>query len=200
VLTAGDQGALPIILDAIYSLVIPAIDDVARDEAAVQYVGTFANSPSSTGGAAANATLVLDGQSVKLVGLGRDGQDMIAALSAIWQITAGAFLPPELGAITRGYRLYPSDIQQDTVLEDGRHVIEEDWRFEWGAELTGMETGLPGKGISNGDCRSWAVTDWIYYGQEALDRVVFVRDAETKDVMGLYVPFLRTGLMTRREM
>ncbi|KAK4443048.1 beta-lactamase/transpeptidase-like protein [Podospora aff. communis PSN243] len=200
ILTAGDQGALPIVLDAIYSMVIPALDDVAREEAAGQYVGTFATlAESSAGGAAANATFVLDGLSLKLVGLGRDGNDMLAALSAIWQVTAGGFLPPELGTITRGYRLYPSDVQRDAVLEDGRHVIEEDWRLEWGAELTGMETGLPGKGISNGDCRSWAVTDWIYYGQESLDRVVFVKNASTGGVIGLHVPFLRAGIMIRHD-
>ncbi|KAK4164768.1 beta-lactamase/transpeptidase-like protein [Cladorrhinum sp. PSN259] len=199
VLTAGDQSALPPVLDAMYRLVIPAVDVVAREQAIARYVGSFANSASGDDAVAANATLVMDGQLLRLVGLGRGGQDITAALGEMWRVTAGQFLPSELGEITRGYRLYPAEVEREVTLEDGRRVVEEDWRFEWGVDMSGLETDLPGKGISDGDCRSWTVTDWIYYGQQPVDRLVFVRDAETGDVVGLEVPFLRTGVMNKVE-
>lgn len=212
VLTAGDQSALPLVLDAAYRLVIPAVDAVAREQAVARYVGSFAGSSDGGGdnpgnAVSPNATLVMDGRSLRLVGLfGRAGKDILAALGEIWLVTAGQFLPAELGKIntTRGYRVYPAEVEREEVtLEDGRRVVEEDWRLEWGSvdDVSGRppETDLPGKGISDWDCRSWAVTDWIYYGQQSVDRLVFVKDAETGDVVGLEVPFLRTGVMKKVE-
>lgn len=206
VLTAGDQGALAPLLDALYARVIPAIDAAAREQAAVKYAGTFqgaAPGPGPWGNDStvattnASATLAMDGHSLRLVRLSREGRDILAALGEIWRATAGQFLPPEMGELTGVYRLYPAEVERERTLGDGRRVVEEDWRLEWGIDVSGLETDLPGRGISDGDCRSWALADWMHYGQQPVDRFVFVRDAETAEVIGLEVPFLRTAVMKR---
>ena len=40
----------------------------------------------------------------------------------------------------------------------------------------------------------WQTADWLYYGGEAVDRLVFVKDAATGEVLSVDVPFLRAKL------
>ena len=192
VLSAGDPGALGPVLDAAYSVVVPAVDAAAREQAEARYAGVFVGD-----GWGNNATLVADGQGLRLVGLAKNDRDVLAALGEVWRVTVGGFLPPEVSGTSGVYRAYPAEVERESTREGGRRVIEEDWRFEWGIEAGGVETELPGRGISDGDCRGWALADWMYYGGQPLDRLVFVRDGETGEVGGLKVPFLRTGVMRR---
>jgi len=39
----------------------------------------------------------------------------------------------------------------------------------------------------------------MYYGQQSVYKLVFVKDTETWEVVGLEVPFLRTGVIMRVE-
>jgi len=51
------------------------------------------------------------------------------------------------------YRVHPAEVEREVALPDGRRLVEEDWRMDWGIDLSGLETDLPRRGISNGDCR-----------------------------------------------
>jgi hypothetical protein len=194
-LTAGGQDALTDIFDAALSLLVPALDGLAREQAAREYGGAFAGrSTEETGGVPVNATTEMDGVSLRLTGLYRNGSDILAGLEEVWQVTLFAFLPSL--RLTGIYRLYPTEVERTSVLPNGRKVVEEDWRLWWEMELD-SETELPGRGISSHDCLSWSVADWMHYGSEPVDRVVFVKDAETGRVLGLDAPFLRSGTMEK---
>ncbi|GAB1319767.1 Beta-lactamase transpeptidase [Madurella fahalii] len=195
VLTAGDQTALTSIYDAALAVLVPAVDAAARESAGREYVGGFAGlSTAETGRVPVNATTEMDGVSLKLVGLSRNGTDLLASLQEIWTVTMGAFLPSlEPQGV---WRLYPAEIARPGTSEDGRELVLEDWRVTWEVELN-PDTELPGRGLSGYDCLSWTVVDWLYYGSEPTDRVVFVKDAQTGSVLGLEVPFLRTGSMEK---
>jgi hypothetical protein len=117
-------------------------------------------------------------------------------LRELWGVTLGGFLPSlELAGVAR---LYPTEIERARVLPDGREVVEEDWRVWWEIESR-ADTEMPGKGLSNNDCLTWTLADWMHYGSEPADRLVVVRDAEAGSVLGLDAPFLRTGIMEKVE-
>lgn len=103
----------------------------------------------------------------------------MAAYKEIWGVTMGAFVNFEPVKA----RIFPVEIRREgeevvaISAPDGsekkRKVIREDWRVEWEVETT-AQTGLPGAGLSEKNCPTWVLTDWIYYGSEPLDRVVFL--------------------------
>ena len=272
-LTAGDMDALTMILDAVYSLLIPAVDRAAREEvASLGYVGNFfSTSSNSTPNFNNNenqtrvntkAEITQDEQSLKLTTLTTltlatphqnetqnqnktTEKDILASLTEIWTATMASFLP---GLIPTGeFRLYPAGISRSGFLavsdttttttttnnnnnnniiidqnqddqdqnqiqngeerererekkrEKKRAVIFEDWRFQWGVEWPYAEkSDLPGQGISSYDCGLWSLADWLHYGSEPVDRLVFVKDAVTGEVLGLNIPFLRTGVMGKK--
>jgi hypothetical protein len=194
-LTAGDQIALSEIYDAALSILVPAVDAVASKQAEKAYVGTFTGySTEETGHVEVNATTEMDGISLKLSGLYRNGTDVLAGLDELWKATVAAFLPPlkTVGV----YRLYPAEVERKRVLPDGSEIVEEDWRLLREVKLK-SETEMPGKGISENDCLyPWTLGDWVHYGSEAVDRIVFVKD-ETGTVLGVDAPFLRTQTMQK---
>ncbi|KAK4040428.1 beta-lactamase/transpeptidase-like protein [Parachaetomium inaequale] len=194
-LTAGDQDALGEVYDAAMSVLVPAVDGVAREQAGREYVGAFRGlSTGETGGVDVNATTEMDGVSLRLTGLYRNGTDILASLRELWGVTLGGFLPSlDLAGVAR---LYPTEIERPRVLPDGREVLEEDWRVWWEIESR-ADTEMPGKELSNNDCLTWTLADWMHYGSEPADRVVVVRDADTGSVLGLDAPFLRTGIMEK---
>lgn len=194
-LTAGDQTAVTSLYDAALAALVPALDAAARESAGAAYAGRFAGrSTAATAAVPVDATTELDGVSIKLVELRRNGTDLLQSLGEIWKVTLGAFLPSlEPQGV---WRLYPAEITRPGTLEDGREVVFEDWRITWEVQLT-VDTELPGKGLSANDCLSWTFVDWLYYGGEPTDRLVFVKDAQTGSVLGLEVPFLRTGNMEK---
>jgi hypothetical protein len=187
ILAAGDSTAVTAINDAMLGILIPAIDAAAREQTkALGYAGTFVN---SCDGVLFSAKLVLDGKSLVLSSLTRNGKDMISALVQIFSVTYGGLIPNyHPGSLLR---LYPAEVSQTTVV-GGRIVTREDWRFVWDVSRV-VDTDLPGKGISSYDCLAWEAVDWIYYGRESVDRVVFVKDTGTGEVLWLEVPFLRNG-------
>lgn len=200
-LTAGDMQALPYMYDAMLATLIPAVDDASRKQAEHELGRSFA-SPScgslpaenktSTGNASCvQATLSLD-ESFELTSLTRNGQDILAALGIVWNSTIGSQLSP----VEPVYQLFPTEDVRPSTLADGRAVLLEAWRF-WLTPVFGgpSASDLPGQGIWSADCTSWTLNDWIQYGGEPVDRVLVVRDAETRDVVGLEVPFLRSGLL-----
>ncbi|KAL8408413.1 hypothetical protein RB594_007015 [Gaeumannomyces avenae] len=188
-LAAGDSGsAVTAISDAMLSVLIPAVDAAAREQAVeLGYTGTFQNS--CGGGPSLSATLALDGTSLVLQSLSRAGKDMVAALLEMFGLTYGMLVPNyRPGSLLR---LYPAEVSTRETL-GGRRVVKEDWRFVW--DVTRQSSSeLPGAGVGAYDCLAWEAVDWIYYGSESVDRIVFVKDAESGEVLGLEVPFLRAS-------
>ncbi|KAI1370440.1 beta-lactamase/transpeptidase-like protein [Hypoxylon crocopeplum] len=195
-LTAGSAKAAPFIYDAILATLVPAVDQIARDQAN-QYTGTFINSAAADHGVSFNITVAQDDDSMILQGVERNGSDILAAIREIWSVTVGAFLD----LVPSTPRIYPVDIRNTGTWAYGngseKAVIREDWRIDWDVSFNG-ETDLPGSGLSRENCLSWTLTDWIYYGSEALDRVVFVLDSNTEEVLGLEIPFLRSGVLGKQ--
>ncbi|KAK3349631.1 beta-lactamase/transpeptidase-like protein [Lasiosphaeria hispida] len=192
-LTAGDADALTSVFDAALSVLVPALEGATREEGEREYAGTFAGrSTRETGEVEVNASVALDGASLRLTGLARNGTDVLESLGQLWAATIGGFLSSI--ETTGVHRLYPAGITREGVLADGTKVLEEDWRLSPDLVLN-SNTELPGKGISGNDCLGWTLVDWMYYGSESVDRFVFVKDAGTGSVLGLDLPFLRTGSM-----
>jgi hypothetical protein len=198
VMTAGSANAANIIYDAVLTALVPALDEVARLEAKERFVGTYDNVGSGSG-VPFNVTVGLDNDSMVLAGVHRNGTDMLASYLELWGATVGRFLEilPTLA------RIFPVDvITEDTISRgDGTEnaVLRQDWRIEWEMGFAGS-TDLPGagpEGLSSRNCLGWSLTDWLYYGNEALDRIVFVTDKVGGEILGVEVPFLRSGLLKK---
>ncbi|KAI0465593.1 beta-lactamase/transpeptidase-like protein [Xylaria cf. heliscus] len=203
-LTAGSTLATVPIYDAILTTLIPALDEIAREQAVERgYAGTFVNSVTYSSnssslegneGTAFTVAIVQDKDSLVVQGIERNGTDILASLEEIWAVTLGGFVAFRPSKA----RIFPIDIQsEDSVsVVDGieKRVIRQDWRVEWDF-APGNDTNLPGAGLSAGNCLTWTVTDWMYYGSEPIDRIVFVLDADSGDVVGLEIPYLRSGLL-----
>ncbi|KAK4096155.1 beta-lactamase/transpeptidase-like protein [Parathielavia hyrcaniae] len=193
ILMAGGQDAVTDVFDVAVSVLVPAVDEAAREQAEREYVGHFAGDTNNMQ-VPVSATTELDGTSLRLTGLYRNGTDILASLQEVAQVTLFGFLPSM--RLTGVVRMYPAEVERTTVLPNGREVVEEDWRLLLEMELQ-SEAELPGKGLSRHDCLAWSLSDWIHYGGEPADGLVFVRDAPTGSVLGLDAPFLRSGTMDK---
>ncbi|KAK4141531.1 beta-lactamase/transpeptidase-like protein [Dichotomopilus funicola] len=194
-LTAGDQDALGDVYDAALTVLVPALEQAAREQAEQQYTGSFRGvSSEETGGVVVNATTELDGTSLLLTGLWRNGSDIISGYRQLWDVTLSPFLPSM--ELTDKFRIYPTEMERKKTLGDGREVVEEDWRLWYVLDRESVSE-LPGKGLSNNDCLTWTLTDWLYYGNEPADRFVFTKDAKTGEVLAFDAPFLRSGAMDK---
>ncbi|KAF6825860.1 beta-lactamase family protein [Colletotrichum musicola] len=193
VLSAGDMTAVPYIYDAVLATFIPAVDAVARQQAE-NLTGTFTSRPASEDtGPCLNVTITQDADSLVFSSLSRNGSDILPALAQIWNLTVGSQLTP----ISPIFRIFPTE---DTVQAslDGVPVVRESWRL-WLSPVYGNGSDLPGKGLGSHDCISWTLNDWIHYGTEPVDRLVFVRDSGTMEFLGVELPFLRSGLLSMDE-
>lgn len=203
VLTAGEAQAYGPIYDATLSAVVASVDEAARDEAGQKgYVGTLdgpcEDSVEARGQACFHVTVEQDVDSLKLSVVERNGSDVLAAVREIWAASVGQFLPgPGLGG---SFRIFPADISEGGTTIDGKRVIREDWRIWWPTDPAANKTrsDIPGVGTSaEMDCLGWTTADWLYYGNEALDRIVFIKEAEAGVVVGLEIPYLRTRMLSR---
>ncbi|KAJ2988746.1 hypothetical protein NUW58_g3817 [Xylaria curta] len=206
-LTAGSTLASSFIYDAILNMIVPTLDEIARIQAIEGgYAGTFVVGPvgSSTASSLAtnreservtfNVTVTQDKDSLVLQCIERNGTDILASFQEIWSVTIGGFL-----ALTPlKARMFPIDIRgkDSTTMLDGdeRNILRQDWRIEWDLAPNG-HTDLPGAGLSAGNCLAWTLTDWMYYGSDPIDRIVFVLDAGSGEVIGLEIPYLRSGIL-----
>jgi CubicO group peptidase (beta-lactamase class C family) len=199
VLSAGDPNVMTLVADALMATLVPVVVAAARREVVeFGYGGLFVGrATAEMGSVPFNATTTLDGTSLVLEEMYRNGTDMLAALQEVWAVTLGVFLPSLRS--TRSWRLYPADLERKEYGTLGdRQVIREDWRI-WFDVQPSVETELPGKGLSDHDCLGWQYADWLYYGNEPMDRVVFLKDAGTGHVLGLEIPYLRSGTLGREE-
>ncbi|RBR19564.1 uncharacterized protein FIESC28_05559 [Fusarium coffeatum] len=170
VLTAGPMKAAPILADAVISTFVGAADDVARVQAK-RYERVYKNDD-------VEAVLEQDGDSMVLASLRRNGTDIVSSLKDVWGLTLGDFLP----GIGDKIRVFPSELR-----DEGKEV----WHL-WPDLDAGFKTDLPGGMIEEMNCVGWTIQDWVHYGGEPLDRVLFHVE---NGVLGFEVPFLRSGVM-----
>jgi hypothetical protein len=203
VLTAGDSGAAAAkVYAAAASMLVPAAEAAAREAVTQQgYIGIFTGqgpvtvpADNGTANVPINATIVLDGQSLRISTLSRNGSDILNGMGEIWNASMGQ-ITPFLEA-KPNWRLYPAEIETPSTLPDGRKVILEEWRLQWD-DIPTPATDLPGANILAHYCPKWSYEDWIYYGGESLDRFIFVKEAKTGNVLGFEAPFLRSGVLNR---
>lgn len=198
VLTAGDPAAQRIIFDTVLSVLLPAVEEETRAQAEKAYVGVWTTTDDEVQ-VELNITMD-DGPGLKLDGVTRNGSDILAGYSEFF--TAAL---PQFGTLDPDMRLYPTSVVERATLNttDGgaTDFLREDWRVNLSflpntAALTGSE--LPGQGALQDYCTGWQTTDWIWYGGEGLDRVVFMRNAESGAVIGAEFPALRSGVLVKR--
>ena len=196
VLTAGSCSTASILYEAMLSTFLPAVEEEARAQAQ-KYVGNFTLLGDDL---VKMDTSMDDDPGIRLDALRRNGSDVLGALPAFF-----AEVLPQFGTLAPEFRIFPAEIEEeDVILQEGKNisVIREDWRigldfsFYGGAESM---SELPGQGVYQGFCGSWEAQDWFYYGGQAVDRIVFVLDKETRAVLGVDVPFLRANLTRSDE-
>ena len=186
-LAAGDAAAVTVINDAMLRVLVTAVDKTAREQVEEQgYPGIFTGHCSES---SFNATIKLDDHSLILESMYRNGKDILVGLYDFFSLTYGSLIPNYYPGDV--LRLYPTDITVQSRV-GGRTVIKEDWRFVWDVRRGSKPSDLPGAGASSYDCLAWEGVDWMYYGSESIDRLVFVKDPDTGEVLNLEVPFLRS--------
>ncbi|UNI22813.1 Actin- protein 6 [Purpureocillium takamizusanense] len=192
VLCAGPMNAITLLNDVVLAGIAPAVDKVAREQADKGYARTFKNRGGKEGGNAntveVDATFEMDKDSLVVKAMHRNGSDMHAAITQIWNLTMAQFTA-ELGPTLR---LFPTDQDEKTTL-DGRQVTREVWRL-WPELADWPASDLPAPGTLRDDCVLWMLGDWVHYGEEPMDRFLFYKD-DKGEVLGFEAPFLRTGIL-----
>ncbi|OAT04209.1 hypothetical protein BDBG_16200 [Blastomyces gilchristii SLH14081] len=56
---------------------------------------------------------------------------------------------------------------------------------------------LPAQGALVDTCDSWQLADLLTYGGQGVDKVVFILEEESRDVVGVQIPFLRSGRFSK---
>ncbi|KAK6526123.1 hypothetical protein TWF281_011160 [Arthrobotrys megalospora] len=186
VLTAGDTEAIYPIAEATVATLIPAVEEAARSEAE-KYTGVFG----SDAEAPVTANFTIDsGPGVKIQSLMRNGSDILRAIATIWESQQVS-----LGPLSRDFRIYPMEISRSQGLGNGA-VVKEDWRI---AMERDTEKELPTAVAFGKTCTTWQTFDLLYYGGQPIDRVVFWLNVTTREVLGVEVPFLRSGMLERMD-
>ncbi|KAJ3475012.1 hypothetical protein NLG97_g9610 [Lecanicillium saksenae] len=187
VLTAGDMHALTYIYDAVLSVLVSAADKVTRKHAKAEYARQFSNRGSQTPNSTVMVEFTLDDDSLILSAMSRGSSDILEGWIKVFSESLGMFGPKISGTV----RLFPTELNEKVTL-DGEVVTKEVWRL-WPDLVAPTAVDLPGSGLANGDCLGWTLGDWIHYGGEPLDRVIFYRKGS--HVASFEVPFLRSGMM-----
>ncbi|KAJ9486592.1 hypothetical protein VN97_g6733 [Penicillium thymicola] len=201
VLTAGPREAATasILNEAVITSFIPAVDSETRSQA-LAYAGNFSvgsiQNPKKIGSKDITpvglSLSINEGTGLKIDSLTRNGSDILAGLGKLWNS-----LLPMTGILNPDFRIYPTGIE--TPVEGEDNMVFEDWRINFDAipADNAAMSDLPGQGKLSNVCASWQMESWIYYGGEALDRIVFKVDREAGNVIGVNIPFLRTGLLPK---
>lgn len=187
VLMAGDMYALTYIYDAALSALVSAADSVTREHAKVEYAREFRSCGAAKGNTTVSAKFELDYDSLLLSSIYRGEMNILAGWTKVFNESLGMFGPK----ISNKVRLFPTELNEEVSLGN-ETVVKEVWRL-WPDMLVGPDVNLPGSGLDKDDCLGWTLGDWIHYGGEPLDRVIFYRK-ESK-VVAFEVPFLRSGIM-----
>ncbi|KAL2852472.1 beta-lactamase/transpeptidase-like protein [Aspergillus pseudoustus] len=218
VLTAGPVDAMDIIYRAVLSTFVPAIDEEARFQAR-RLAGTWKSNPGNKTRGNENIILTLgldDGTGLKLSSFTRGNASIIEAIQAIW---AAEYLALGFGILPDEFRAYPTDLEipipaseaqalfgetHDYSHYNTRHreiiqLVRQEWRINLDTVPLGggLMSDLPGQNIATQYCGSWQTVDWMTYGGIGLDKIVFVVNKGTGGVLGVEVPALKGGMLTR---
>ncbi|KAL4780831.1 beta-lactamase/transpeptidase-like protein [Aspergillus varians] len=155
-----------------------------------------------------------DGSGLKLTSLTRGNSSILHAIKSIW---TAEFLPLGIGILPDALRVYPTDLETPVPPSEAsallarshlrtRHYnennvqfVRQDWRINFDIVPLGgsIMSDLPGQDTATQYCGSWQVVDWMTYGGIGLDKIVFVVEKRSGDVVGVEVPALKGGLLTR---
>ncbi|KAK2751411.1 hypothetical protein FQN55_000685 [Onygenales sp. PD_40] len=215
-LAAGPPGSVSILNDALIGGLMPAIEQETRDQAQ-KYLGNFTSgaktsSDSSKNQADAPITLSLsmdEKSGLKLDALTRNGSSITDGITGIF-----SQILPMMGILSTDFRLYPSEYEVPVPRSDkdmytnlpydseySKNLIREHWRinFDIVPQDNKQMSDLPGQGALVDLCSSWQTTDWLTYGGEGMDKIVFVLEEGSREVVGVEVPFLRSGRLAKSE-
>jgi hypothetical protein len=157
------------------STFVPAVDEMTRTLAEKSYARTFKSARSKrdshTNSTTIFASFAQDDDSLVLTALTRGDDDILTGLVELWDLTVGQFIFP----FTTPVRVFPGDLDEQTNLHDGTKVTRETWRL-WPAFNMTSDSELPGKTYDANNCVTWMIGDWVHYGREPTDRVLFYRN------------------------
>lgn len=179
------------------SVLLPAVEEEARAQAEATFTGVWSGGESD---APIEMNITMDdGPGLKLDGVTRNGSDILIGYSEFF--TAAL---PQFGALDTDFRIYPTSLTESTTMNTTDGVVEvvrEDWRINLSflpntAQTSGSE--LPGQGAMQDFCSGWQTADWVHYGGAGLDRVVFIRDTQSREMVGVEFPALRSGLLRKQ--
>jgi hypothetical protein len=163
VMTAGANNLVVVeaIAEMLSNTFVPAVIDAAREEANVNYAGTYTNSDTSV-----NSSLTLTTKTSQL-GLSitswiSNGTDMLAVSADLVLSTPGSDI-----MIT----LYPTGLK--TLCSNGES------RLAFRAIFEDPRVKNPGRIFTN-TCQSWIFMEQIVYGRLSLDEFVFTVDEDGK--------------------
>ncbi|CAI6024718.1 unnamed protein product [Clonostachys chloroleuca] len=189
VLTAGPMNSITLINNAALSVLVPAIDEAARIYAQANYATTFKTADGQDGKDSLSVSFSLDQDSLLVSNITRGETDVLAGLVNIWSVTVGGYVAP----VSSPFRLFPTELNTHTTLGDGTPVKVETWRMQPTLSFK-TDSQLPGVGLDARTCFQWTVGDWVHYGGEPTDRVLFYRDGEDR-IVGFEAPFMRSGIL-----
>jgi hypothetical protein len=204
ILTAGPGVSLNVLMDAVYYTILPAVDAAAISQAK-QYTGTYSSSSKDQSTFTTTPIKLIivqdDFPGLRIAALTRNGTDILRSIQGIWNMTI-----PTVGKLSlpHGFRIFPAAGISEPISANNTipksyttetNLVREDWRINFDIDRADPSNSppseLPGRGTFDGFCGSWQTADWIYYGGQAIDRVVFVKDRNTGKVVEAEVPFLR---------
>ena len=190
VLTAGpaEVPVESILNDAVISSLIPAIDQETRQQAQM-YTGNFTRPQNNDAPVALSLSADKGGTGLKIDSLTRNGSDILSGIEKLWDT-----MIPQTGILNSDFRIYPMGVEKSGTGD----VVLEDWRisFDIVPPDNAAASDLPGQGsLSSKLCSSWQTSSWLYYGGEALDRIVFSVDRKAGKVVGVEIPVLRSGVL-----
>ncbi|PGH12652.1 hypothetical protein AJ79_04150 [Helicocarpus griseus UAMH5409] len=214
-LTAGPPGSVSILNDALIGSLMPAIEQETRDQAQ-KYLGNFTSGAATSSELAkkqseAPVTLALsmdDKPGLKLDALTRNGSSIIEGILTIFTQAL-----PMTGILNPDFRLYPSEYEVPVPADDkdaysnlpfdsekGRkNLVREHWRIniDMVPQDNKRMSDLPAQGALVDICLSWQLADWVTYGGQGIDKVVFVLEEKSREVVGVEVPALRSGRLAK---
>lgn len=169
ILAAQDQGspAVSVVADLIADALLPALEDVAKEQATAAYVGTY----TSQDGKNNSLTLATDDMpGMAITSWTSNGTDEMAGLSAL------------LGLSQPILRLYPTNAQTSSS-RAYRMIIQDAAQF--------MDTG-----VFSSACETWVTVDGTVYGAQGVDEFDFGIGSDGK-AMSVTLPAYRQTLVKK---
>jgi hypothetical protein len=214
VLTAGPVDSMNTLYRTITGTIMPAIEQETRDQS-TKYTGKWTSTKTNTTQPNTSPTTLLNitldnGPGLKLSSLTHKNTSILASIQTIFE---AAYTSTGFGILSPDFRIYPTELeapisrpeaisllsQAGLPSDQDVDLVRQDWRVN--IDIVPMDgsamSDLPGQQSLNAFCASWQLVDWMRYGGEALDRIVFVVEKNSGMVVGAEVPVLREGLLIK---